>query len=404
MKLVIVIGGGAAGFFAAVTSVEKDSSNKVLLFEKAASVLGKVKISGGGRCNVTHACFDPETLSENYPRGKKELKGLFYKFDPSDTINWFESKGVKLKIENDNRVFPVSDSSQTIIDCLLDSARSKNIDVLTHHPVIDILPPATPLDKWSVITKLNERFYADKVIVTSGSSYSVWDILKKLGHTIISPVPSLFTFVIDDKLLNELQGISVEHVEISTDDKKLFSRGPLLITHKGISGPAVLKLSAFGARVFNEPNYDFQIKVNWLPRQNLQTINNLLREYRSVHLTKHVLTNPFPGIPRRLWKRILELNGVEINNKWNSVSNEKVSGVSQLLTETKLNVTGRNTNKEEFVTAGGVKLEEVDFRDMQSRLHKGLYFAGEVLDIDGLTGGYNFQAAWTTGYIAGSSI
>lgn len=404
MESIIVIGGGAAGFFAAIAAAEKEKSSKVIILEKSPSVLSKVKISGGGRCNVTHACFDPESLSQNYPRGRKELKGLFYKFDPSDTINWFESRGVKLKTENDNRVFPASDSSKTIIDCLIESARSNSIDVLTYHPVIDIIPPEKSDDKWNVITKLNEKYNADKIIITSGSSHSVWEIIKKLRHTIIPPVPSLFTFVIEDKILNELQGISVENVEITTENKKLFSRGALLITHKGISGPAVLKLSAFGARTFNERNYNFQIILNWLPGQNLQTIDSLLREYRSVNQTKSVLSNPFTNIPRRIWKRFLEVNGVEINDKWNSVSNEKLAWVSQLLTETRLMVTDRNTNKEEFVTAGGVKLEEVDFRTMQSKLHKGLHFAGEVLDIDGLTGGFNFQAAWTTGYIAGSSI
>ncbi|HPI36698.1 MAG TPA: NAD(P)/FAD-dependent oxidoreductase [Ignavibacteriaceae bacterium] len=403
-KNIVIVGGGAAGFFAAIIAAESNSNNQVVILEKGTEVLSKVKISGGGRCNVTNGCFEPSLLSENYPRGAKELKGLFFKFNSSGTIEWFESKGVKLKTEKDGRVFPVSNKSQTIIDCFLNTADFLKIETQTSQHVVDLVPPKDEKDKWSVVTKSNDSFFADAVIVTSGGSDSTWKILEKLGHTIITPVPSLFSFIIKSRIIDNLEGVAVEDVEISTVDKKIRTDGAVLITHKGLSGPAVLKLSAFGARAFHDSKYNYKININWMPGFNFDSVCDYLKVYRNSNLMKGASVKPFQNIPRRLWQRFLELAGIEEKKKWNQIPNEKLFELCRIITNSEMTVTGRNTNKEEFVTAGGVKLDEVNFKRMESRLHKGLFFAGEVLDIDGLTGGFNFQAAWTTAYIAGNSV
>ncbi len=400
-KNIVIIGGGAAGFFAAAASAEKNPGNNVMILEKGNTVLSKVKISGGGRCNVTNSCLEPGELIKYYPRGGKELLSPFHKFNTKDTVEWFEKRGVKLKTEPDGKIFPISDDSQTIVDCLFDSVQRKGITVLLQTGVTNI-QKSPQHGNWT-ITSPGKEFAADAVIICSGSSYSIWKTIELLGHTIELPVPSLFTFNIKDKRIDGLPGVSVNDAVINIEGTKLKSNGPLLITHWGMSGPAILKLSAWGAREIHKKDYKFNLVINWLPGLNQESAKEMLSQVKNNNLTRSIYSfSPF-GLPIRLWERLLEYSGIGRDLKWNNLSGTFMNRLAVQLTQSNFSVSGKSPFKEEFITCGGVSRREIDFRTMQSKFHKGLFFTGEVIDIDAVTGGFNFQAAWTTGWIAGIS-
>lgn len=400
-KRLAVIGGGAAGFFGAITAAEANPNLEVYLFEKSKELLGKVKVSGGGRCNVTHACFEPKELVKFYPRGQRELLGPFNKFCSGDTMDWFERRGVRLKIESDNRVFPVSDSSQTIMNCLLYSAEDANVHIHTRAGVDDMTVSG---GKFNLKLSNGTYFSADSVLYTPGSSNRMWDMLADLGHSIVNPVPSLFTFNIKDSRLTNLAGISVPNAHVSVPELDLEAEGPLLVTHWGLSGPGILRLSAWGARVLNETGYKFKLKVNWLPDLDEQDILNGL-ESMKIHFPKRQpVVSPFEEIPKRLWLRLIEKCGIQETQHWADIPKNLLQKLAFQLHAGVYEVSGKSTFKEEFVTAGGVDLKEVDFRNFESKVVPNLFFAGEVIDVDAITGGFNFQNAWTGGYLAGKAI
>ena len=397
---IIIIGGGAAGFFAAITMAESNPNLEIIILEKGAKILQKVKVSGGGRCNVTHACFTPRELVEFYPRGKKELLGPFHQFMTGDTMEWFENKGVPLKIEADNRIFPISNSSQSIIDCLTECARKAEVSVQLNQKVESI----SKIDTSYKIMTNHQEYLADKLLIATGSNPKVWDLIKSLGHKIIMPVPSLFTFKIFDNRIQEIPGISVPNATVSLIGSSFESEGPLLITHWGISGPAVLKLSSFGAIFLAEKNYQYQVKVNWLSRP-FSIIFEELKKTKTENAKKQVLIKSiFDDIPRRLWEKLVSASTIKSEQRWADVSHKQLEYLALQLTNTIFEAEGKTTFKEEFVTAGGVDLKEIDFKGFESKIHKNLFFAGEVLNIDAVTGGFNFQNAWTGAYIAGKSI
>lgn len=400
MSKLIIIGGGAAGFFAAITAAEANPKLEVVILEKGKNVLQKVKISGGGRCNVTHACFTPKELVEFYPRGKRELLGPFHQFMTGDTMEWFESRGVALKIENDNRIFPVSNSSQSIIDCLTNSAAKAGVEVKMQQNVLSIEPLG---NQFKISTKQDE-FIADKLLIAAGSNPKVWELCEKLGHSIVTPVPSLFTFNINDPRLHELMGVSVPNATVKIVKTKLSTSGPLLITHWGMSGPAVLKLSAFGARILAEKNYQYNVIVNWLSK-DLDEVLETLKQLKATQPRKEVLgKSPFQDMSKRLWDRLALTSGVQEGSNWADVSNKILQKLAVQLTEGVYNANGKSTFKDEFVTAGGVALKELNFKRFESKIHQNLFFAGEVLNIDAVTGGFNFQNAWTGGFIVGNAV
>lgn len=397
-KILAVIGGGAAGFFAAITAAENNPDLKVIILEQGNEVLGKVKISGGGRCNVTHACFDVKELVKFYPRGHKELLGPFYRFNTEHTIQWFEYRGVELKTEADGRMFPVSDSSQAIMDCLIETATAYDIKIIKQAKVMRL----DVADSFQIY--FNDReLKADYLLIASGSSNTIWQQLKKLGHEIIEPVPSLFTFNIRHELIKGLEGISFQQVSLSMKEAKIETQGALLITHTGLSGPAILKLSAFAARLLNEKKYQFELMINWIDSSTDEAMLRLKSE-KDIQAKRQVSNfSPFE-LPQRFWLKVLEVSGIPANKLVADLSRNELQNIANALTKCALKVHSKNTNKEEFVTAGGISLKEVDFKTMESKLIPNLFFAGEVLDIDAVTGGFNFQAAWTTGFIAGSSL
>ncbi len=399
---IIIIGGGAAGFFAAITAAETNPKADIIILERGKEVLQKVKISGGGRCNVTHACFVARDLVKNYPRGERELMSPFSKFSPSETIDWFEKHGVELKIEDDGRMFPVSDDSQTIVDCLMGTAMRLGVKILKGFRVDDL---AVGLDgKWQIATT-ERRFQADKLMLATGSSTAVWDILARLGHTIVKPVPSLFTFNIKDERLKDLLGISVPNAEVSVENEKLRESGPLLITHWGVSGPAILRLSAWGARVLNQRNYHFSIKINWTNGYSVKEVeDNFLDCKMSGHPKKYVVNTPQYDLPNRLWQRLIWAAEIGETTRWADISKRQMQQLSLQVAQGQYEVRGKSTFKEEFVTAGGVRLDEVNFKTFESKLLPNLYFAGEVLDVDAITGGFNFQAAWSGAWTAGKAM
>ncbi|MEM6523497.1 MAG: NAD(P)/FAD-dependent oxidoreductase [Bacteroidota bacterium] len=397
---VAVIGGGAAGFFAAISCKQHHSNAEVFIYEKTAKLLAKVKISGGGRCNVTHNCPPISKLVKHYPRGERFLKKAFSHFAVLDTIRWFESRGVRLKTESDNRIFPVSDDSQTIIDCLITEVQKLGITVFTRSGVRSISIKGTTFE----LEMEGQSVTAyDKVIVCSGGSPKIggFDWLKRLGHNIQPPVPSLFTFNMPNEPIRKLMGLSVENVRVRIQGSKLQYTGPLLITHWGMSGPAVLKLSAWGARYLNGLNYQFGVQVNWTQGFKEQEVRLTIEDHIAVNRKSKVLNRRVFGLPARLWEFLL--NKIEIRNDitWGEIRNKSLNRLVNVLTNDIYTVKGKTTFKEEFVTCGGVDLSEVNSRNMESKIVPGLYFAGEVLDIDGITGGFNFQAAWTTGLISG---
>jgi predicted Rossmann fold flavoprotein len=396
---IIIVGGGAAGFFTAINIVEKNPKLKVAILERGAEVLQKVRISGGGRCNVTHACFEPNELVKFYPRGEKELRGPFHQFCSGDTIEWFEKHGVELKIEADGRMFPVSNSSQTIIDCFLTATTKLGIQVLTGQSVQSIFKK----DKvWKIETQ-SENYIAEKLILATGSNPKIWEMLQTYGHAIISPVPSLFTFNIKDSRIKELPGVAAQ-VTVKVKDTKLESTGPLLITHWGMSGPAILKLSAWGARTLFEKNYQFTIFVNWLNDMESAETEKILKDLKQEHAKKAVSKKSPFDFPNRLWESLVVASGIEVETKWADLTKIQLQNLANQLTNSTFQVNGKSTFKEEFVTSGGIDLKEINFKTMESKLHENLYFAGEIVNIDAITGGFNFQNAWTSGFILANGI
>ncbi len=401
---IAVVGGGAAGFFAAVNAARLNSNLEVTIYERSREVLSKVRISGGGRCNVTHHCFDPELLSRAYPRGERELRWAFERFDAEDTVRWFEERGVELKTEEDGRMFPVTDDSATIIDCLTKEARKQNVRIQTKAKVDHV----QPLDKKGFkLTFYNSRLKTyDVVLIATGGSNrrSAYQWLEELGHTLEPPVPSLFTFNFRNKIFSDLAGISVSSVSVSIKDSPYSQTGPVLITHWGLSGPAVLKVSAWAARYLNEQEYRFTAQVNWLYPKKQPEVRSELKNLRKQNARKTVSKQDIFPIPKRLWERFIRLAKIDRDTNWAELSNQQVHELSQELVNGSYEIQGKTTYKEEFVTCGGIPLREIDFGTMESEKCPGLYCAGEVLDIDAITGGYNFQSAWTTGWIAAQSI
>ncbi|WP_179021914.1 NAD(P)/FAD-dependent oxidoreductase [Winogradskyella forsetii] len=398
-KDIIIIGGGAAGFFAAINIAEQHPELSVAILERGKEGLQKVKISGGGRCNVTHAEFIPSELVQNYPRGEKELLGPFHSFMTGDTIAWFEERGVELKIEEDGRMFPVSNSSQTIIDCFLDEAKKHHVEVLYNHAVKTI----NPLEPGFQIETSQGVFQSKKLLVATGSNPKIWKLLEDLGHTIIQPVPSLFTFDIKDKRIKNIPGVVAKNVEIKVVGTGLESYGPLLITHVGMSAPAILKLSAFGAVELAKRNYNFEIEVNFIQmdfESCLETLKNCKQEFAK----KSVVKSAQFDLPKRLWKTLVSASNISETERWADINKEQLEALSSQLTQAVFQVTGKSTFKEEFVTAGGVDLKEVNFKTFESKRIPDLHFAGEVINVDAITGGFNFQNAWTGAYIAARSI
>ncbi len=400
---IAVIGGGAAGIFGAIQAALSNPDADITLFEKSGKLLSKLLISGGGRCNVTNACFDNGLLIQGYPRGNKELRGAFEQFAPADIMNWFQSRGVKLKTEPDGRMFPVTDRSETIADCLISVAEKSGVKIKTNAGISKIIPVENGYKL--VFQDGNSNLY-DRVLVAAGGGpkLSFFDWLSDCNLEIIPPLPSLFTFNIADKSLHEMAGISVPDALIRVTDTKLLQRGPLLITHWGLSGPAILKLSAWGARDLADKGYQFSITVSWLPDYKEDELRSRISEIRVAENKKQTGTfSPF-GFPARLWKWMLLQSEIPDEMRWADVSNKQINKLVINLLQMNMPVTGKSTFKEEFVTAGGVSLKEINLKTMECKKHPGLFFAGEVLNIDGITGGYNFQAAWTTGYIAGINL
>lgn len=396
---VAVIGGGAAGFFAAISCKNHHPSAQVTILEKSDKLLSKVKVSGGGRCNVTHACFSNSQLVKFYPRGEKQLRKLFNHFTTTDTVEWFESRGVALKTEADNRMFPVTDNSQTIIDCLFSEVKRLGVVIRKKSPVIRI----SRTDGGFELEVTGKSQVFDKVIVASGGSPKLagFDWLASLGHEIVPPVPSLFTFNMPGNPVKELMGLSVPNAQVKVQGARLVQSGPLLITHWGMSGPAILKTSAWGARVLNDLDYQFKAQINWLGDQNENALRGWLTR-SSNELSKRKIRNKNPfGLPNRLWEFLLKKVELNPDQIWGAIGKKGLNRLINILLNDVYEVKGKTTFKEEFVTSGGVALGDIDFNTMESRKCPGLYLAGEVMNVDGVTGGFNFQAAWSAGFVAG---
>ena len=407
-KQLIVIGGGAAGFFCAVNAARMDQSLKVTIIEKGNKLLSKVKVSGGGRCNVTHACFDIAEMIKRYPRGKHFVKKAFHQFFTTDTINWFEERGVKLKTEDDGRMFPVTDSSQTIIDCLLKEANKFGVEIMMNEEVKSL---SVENGGWTIKLSDARLLRAEFVCVASGGypKSPMFDWLKVLSHTIEEPVPSLFTFNLPKHPITKLMGVSIEKAKVKIIGTKLEEEGPLLITHWGLSGPVVLRLSAWGARELKIKNYELRININWLPDYNEETLRKKFQELRNTNASQKIINKNSFGLPSRLWEFFAEQSGIKndpiaIGWRWADLPSTEQNKFIKNLCGYECEVNGKTTFKEEFVTAGGIKLNEVDANTMMSKKVPNLFFAGEVLDVDGITGGFNFQHAWTSGFVAAKSI
>jgi hypothetical protein len=433
-RQIIVVGGGAAGFFAAIAAAEAGADVTVL--EKTARFLDKVRISGGGRCNVTHACFEPREFSARYPRGGQALLSPFQKFSARDTVAWFESHGVKLKTESDGRMFPTTDASQTIVDCLFNAAEKAGVKLRLNCAVESVVKNADGKFELTLATERRphvgvhalaclpdklklelqpagqetgapvEKLFCDKLLLATGGcrAAAAGQLAVSLGHTLEPPVPSLFTFQIESPWLRSLAGVSLELAEVSVPAAKLRERGPLLVTHWGLSGPAILKMSAWGARALHDLNYQFPLLVNWLPEANVEKIIQEFQARRESAGAKLLVNVPLFPLTARLWEQLVLAAGIARDTRWAALTRVQAQALAQQLTRTEFQVTGKSLNKDEFVTCGGVKLAEVNFKTMESKICPGLFFAGELLDVDGITGGFNFQAAWTTGFIAGNAM
>lgn len=417
VKKVIVLGGGAAGFFGAITCAQKYPGVQVVLVEAGQDVLAKVRISGGGRCNVTHACFEPGLLVQNYPRGAKALRGAFTRFQPQDTIEWFAAQGVELKTEADGRMFPTTDNSATITHCLEQAAIEAGVKIWTKSAAVGV---SREQEQFLVELRRGEKLWGDRLLLATGSNPQGYKIAEALGHSLISPVPSLFTFNITDPRFSELSGVSLDQVKLrlipeeknpqknpqknpskTSNKTPLEQTGAFLITHWGVSGPAVLKLSAWAARELHDQQYQAQLVINWLPAYNPEVLRQQLTAIKGQLPQRSIASScPFP-VPKRLWQKLVNYLGVSDGQKWAELSKKTLNQLVEELTQGSYAIQGKGVFKEEFVTCGGVPLAEVDFKTMESKICPGLYLAGEVLDIDGVTGGFNFQSAWTTGYLAG---
>ncbi|MEO1691963.1 MAG: NAD(P)/FAD-dependent oxidoreductase [Cyanobacteria bacterium J06631_6] len=405
---VIVIGGGAAGFFGAIACSEANPNLRVTLIEAATKPLAKVRISGGGRCNVTHHCFEPARLVENYPRGGKALRGAFSRFQPQDTVQWYQSRGVKLKTEADGRMFPITDSSSTIIDCLMQSAQKAGVDLRTG---VGVKTVKQYLDRegksYFQVELKNERVLkCDRLLIATGSNPLGYRWAKNLGHKVESAVPSLFTFNIKDPRLQGLAGVSVGNAQLKlgTGKNRLEQTGALLITHWGISGPGVLKLSAWGARSLFDLKYNSCLQINWLPKYNQEDLKEILSALKQTNPQKKIVNYCPVELPKRLWQSLISYAGIKPDKVWSEISKKELNKLVSEIAQGQYEVKGKGVFKDEFVTCGGVSLKEVNFKTMESKKCPGLYFAGEILDIDGVTGGFNFQSAWTTSWLAGQAI
>ena len=429
-RRIVIVGGGAAGFFAAINCAEAAPDAEVIILEKSAQFLSKVKISGGGRCNVTHACLDERELAARYPRGEHALLSPFKHFQSSETVAWFEARGVKLKTESDGRMFPVSDSSQTIMDCLMNAAKAAGVKLRLNSGVesavknadgkFELMPGragcslpagATRVSDGAQGTprpddKSNEKIFCVCLLLATGGcrAAAAGQLAVSLGHKLEPPVPSLFTFHIATPWLRGLAGVSIESLEASVPGTRLRERGALLVTHWGLSGPVILRLSAWGARELHNLDYQFPLRINWLPQLGAETIAAEFQSRRGSQPAKLVVNTPLAPLPSRLWEQLVMAAGISRDTRWAALSRAAQHKLVQQLIRTEFQVTGKSLNKDEFVTCGGVRLGDVDFKTMESRICPGLYFAGELLDIDGITGGFNFQAAWTTGWIAGRAM
>ncbi|WP_083636717.1 NAD(P)/FAD-dependent oxidoreductase [Leptolyngbya sp. 'hensonii'] len=401
---IVVAGGGAAGFFGAIAAAMAHPQAQVTLLEASRHPLAKVRISGGGRCNVTHACFDPALLVQHYPRGGKALRGPFSRFQPKDTVAWFAAHGVRLKTEADGRMFPVTDSSETIVDCLIQAAREANVEIYTTAPIVAVTKSG---HQFQLQLRTGETLPADRLLLATGSHPTGYQMARSLGHSLEPPVPSLFTFNVTDPRLEDLAGVSVPLVRLrleTPDGNRLEQQGPLLITHWGLSGPAVLRLSAWGARILHQARYRASLQINWVPEMTPEELRQVLVQTKGESPKRTIgAICPIP-LPKRLWQRLTTMVGIAAETRWADLSNQGLRQLLQELTQGNYAVAGKGVFKEEFVTCGGVNLAEVNFKTMESRCQPGLYFAGEVLDVDGVTGGFNFQAAWTTAWIAGQAM
>lgn len=398
MKKIAIVGGGAAAYFTAA-NLGKEWGAQTVMFEQSALPLQKVRISGGGRCNVTHACFDPMELVEFYPRGKKELRSVFHQFQPGDTMEWFESRGVALKIEDDNRIFPTSNSSMSIIECLMAEVEKNKVEVRFNEGIQKIEKTETGF----LLHTKNAVYQTEIVVFAPGSSVKAMGMLRELGHKIVKPVPSLFTFNCQDERLKDLPGVSFDWAEVSIPEIKMESEGPLLITHWGLSGPGILKLSAWGALELNRLNYEFDIRINFIQKTYLECLE-YLTDLKNSHSKNSIYKiNPF-SFPKRFWHRLLELSGVPHDLVYSHFTKKQIQQIAQELTQGSYKIKGKSTFKDEFVTAGGVDLKEVDFKTMESRVVPNLFLAGEILNIDAVTGGFNFQACWSEGYLISTHL
>lgn len=399
----MVIGGGAAGFFCAVNAARMNQNLDVTILEKTSKLLSKVRISGGGRCNVTHALFDVVEMSKRYPRGLNFVKKTFHQFFTTDTIQWFEQRGVKLKAEKDGRMFPITDSSQTIIDCLMHEANKHGVEIRMNAEVKEL---RMENGEWKINTANGQQITANFLCLATGGypKASMFDWLKNLGHSFAEPVPSLFTFNLPRHPITALMGVSVERARVKIEGSKLVEEGPVLITHWGLSGPAILRLSAWGARELSARNYEFKVHLNWLPEHNEQSLKEQFREFRKNNPSKKIINQPVGGLPNRLWEFLLEQSGINTEMRFADFPAKAENALIKKLVDYVVDVKGKTTFKEEFVTAGGINLSEVDPNTMMSKKQPNLFFAGEVLDVDGITGGFNFQHAWTSGWIAAKCV
>ncbi|KIC74543.1 Uncharacterized protein YtfP [Neochlamydia sp. TUME1] len=397
----VVVGGGAAGFFGAIACAQACIAKKVILLEKNRQLLSKVRISGGGRCNVTHACFDPVALVKNYPRGSQALLGPFTRFQPRDTIQWFKDRHVELKVEEDGRLFPLTDDSATIIDCLMRAAKAAHVEIRTESGIEKI-----EVQSAGFVIHLTNGLVVEckKLLFATGSNSKMYELLAALGHQIVPPVPSLFTFNVPNSPLLDLVGMSISNVGLRIQHTDLKQTGPLLLTHWGFSGPAVLKLSAWGARILHGMNYQATLVVNWLPEMNKETLAACLGNYKVKNPAKLISSDSPVALPKNLWKKLTIMAGIPYDMRCSYLSKVHLNALLELLQNSTFNIQGKTIFKEEFVTCGGVHLDDVNFKTMESKKCPGLFFAGEVLDIDGVTGGFNFQNAWTTGWIAGQAM
>lgn len=399
----IVIGGGAAGFFGAINAASNNPNLDILILEKTNKLLSKVRVSGGGRCNVTHHCFEPTPLSKHYPRGQQELKKLFRLFQAKDVVTWFDQRGVKLKTEDDGRMFPSTNQSETIIECFLSEADKFNIRIEKNCEIVKFEKEG---EGWSIINSNQQKYRSKKILIANGGSpkRSAYQLIEQLGHSLANPIPSLFTFNDSTKKFKDLMGVSVENGTVQIAGTKFKESGPVLITHWGLSGPAVIRLSSWAAEYLHQQNYEFVVLVNWTGKNSEDEVRDLLGSYRVEHPKKKIIGHALVGLPNRLWLRLCSLSEIDDVKIWGELPKKNLNRLVENLVRCEFKIKGKTTFKEEFVACGGVPLNEINISTMESSVEPGIYFAGEVLNIDGETGGFNFQSAWTTAFVAAIDI